>query len=308
MRTIVALAGGLFGGSLWASRAGSSSSSSAAAPTAVPAVHAKVAPLNDKNSPLNPTEFRPFPLINAYDESADTKVLRFALPEGDQLLGMKLASCVVIKFVDSEGKEIIRPYTPISRLDQWGYFEVLVKRYPNSKMGTYLHSLKKGETVQFKGPFEKIKIGRNQWKQIGMIAGGSGITPMFQVAREILNDSKDETKVSLIYASRRKEDVLLGNEINELMELHRRFHPYFVLSQPPSTWMGGIGHVNKEMIRAFMPPPAKASESIIMVCGPPGFMESVSGDKDFTKSPPTQGELKGLLKELGYNQNQVFKF
>ena len=40
------------------------------------------------------------------------------------------------------------------------------------------------------------------------------------------------------------------------------------------------------------------------VIGPPGQMVSVCGKKDGMK----QGELGGILKELGYSQDQVFKF
>jgi hypothetical protein len=43
----------------------------------------------------------------------------------------------------------------------------------------------------------------------------------------------------------------------------------------------------------------------VFVCGPPGMMELISGNK---KSPKDQGELKGILKELGYSPEQVYKF
>ncbi|MCI26872.1 NADH-cytochrome b5 reductase 1, partial [Trifolium medium] len=42
-----------------------------------------------------------------------------------------------------------------------------------------------------------------------MLAGGSGITPMFQVARAILENPSDKTKVHLIYANVTYEDILL---------------------------------------------------------------------------------------------------
>jgi cytochrome-b5 reductase len=38
---------------------------------------------------------------------------------------------------------------------------------------------------------------------------------------------------------------------------------------------------------------------------PPGMMNAVSGDKAQDK---TQGELTGLLKAMGYAQEQVYKF
>jgi len=270
------------------------------------------ADVRNKPSPngpaLSPTEFRSFPLINVYDESPDSKVLRFAFPEADMELGMNLCSCLVLKFTDDDGKEVVRPYTPISRVHQWGYFEVLVKNYKESKMGNHLHKMKLGQTIEAKGPFEKFPYKKNQYKHIGMIAAGTGITPMFQLLREMFKETDCKTEVNLIYANRRKEDVLLGNELNELMELYPAFAPYFVLSDPPQNWMGGIGHVNATMIKQFMPSPTKVVDGVILVCGPPSFMQAISGDKDFTKSPPTQGDLSGVLKDLGYNSRQVYKF
>ena len=41
------------------------------------------------------------------------------------------------------------------------------------------------------------------------------------------------------------------------------------------------------------------------MCGPPPMMEHISGNKAKDKS---QGELKGILKDMGYSSDQVFKF
>ncbi|EPY27609.1 cytochrome-b5 reductase [Strigomonas culicis] len=259
-------------------------------------------------SPFSQQEFRTFPLINVYDESHNTKVFRFALPEADMPLNLEVASCISLRYVGTDGKDVVRPYTPLNRSDQLGYFDILVKKYKGSKMGSHLFAMKKGDTIEAKGPWVKLPIRTNQYKTIGMIAGGTGITPMYQVARNVLRAPKNTTEVFLLYANQRKEDVLLGNELNELMETYLRFSPYFVLSKAPSDWMGGVGYVNKEMIKSLMPPPNRAGDSIILVSGPPPFMETICGDKDFKSSPPTQGELRGYLKELGYLPKMVFKF
>lgn len=257
--------------------------------------------------PIDPKEFREFPLVNVYDESPDTKVLRFAFPDGMQTSGMKLTSFVLLKYTDADGKAVVRPYTPISRLDQRGYMEILVKCYKGSKMGTHLHSMKLGHTIEIKGPFEKLPYQPGQYQKIGMLAAGSGITPMFQLLREALKEASPP-EVSLVYANKKKDDILLGFELSELYEVHQKFAPYFVLEEPPKDWMGGVGFVTKDMVKHFMPAPSAAFNSIVLVCGPPGFMKHVSGEKDFTVSPPAQGEVGGLLKELGYPQRMVYKF
>lgn len=40
------------------------------------------------------------------------------------------------------------------------------------------------------------------------------------------------------------------------------------------------------------------------IIGPPGQVNAVAGKKDGMK----QGEIGGILKELGYTEDQVFKF
>ena len=49
--------------------------------------------------------------------------------------------------------------------------------------------------------------------------------------------------------------------------------------------------------------------NLIMVCGPPPMYDAVSGPKIFEEGqPPKQGEVSGILKELGFTKDAVFKF
>jgi ferredoxin-NADP reductase len=48
-----------------------------------------------------------------------------------------------------------------------------------------------------------------------MVAGGSGITPMFQVCQAILRNPYDSTKVFLVYANRGEDDILLRDRLDE---------------------------------------------------------------------------------------------
>ena len=72
---------------------------------------------------------------------------------------------------------------------------------------------------------------------------------------------------------------------------------------PASGWTGGVGFINKDKIKEHLPGPS--DDALIFVCGPPGFYNVISGGKtpDYK-----QGPLTGYLKELGYNESQVFKF
>ena len=66
-----------------------------------------------------------------------------------------------------------------------------------------------GDNVKVKGPFSKLPYTPNMKRHIGMIAGGSGITPMLQVLQQILSNPADTTEVSLVYANHSEDDIIL---------------------------------------------------------------------------------------------------
>jgi NAD(P)H-flavin reductase len=53
-----------------------------------------------------------------------------------------------------------------------------------------------------------------QKKRIGMVAGGTGITPCYQVLQAALNGN-DGTTLSLIFGNRTVEDILLRDELDQ---------------------------------------------------------------------------------------------
>lgn len=136
-----------------------------------------------------------------------------------------------------------------------------------------------------------------------MIAGGTGITPMLQVIKEIIKNPEDKTEVHLIFANNGEEDILLKNEIDDIVKKHKNVKVTYILSTPSPSWTGHKGFVTLPLVQEVIAKPS--ADTLVLVCGPPGFMQAVSGGKtpDFK-----QGEVSGILKELGYNESMVFKF
>ncbi|GMM28285.1 cytochrome-b5 reductase [Martiniozyma asiatica (nom. inval.)] len=238
--------------------------------------------------------------------SDDTKLLSFALPESNNVLGLTTASCILTKFVTPKGSNVIRPYTPISDNDERGQFEMLVKKYEGGKMSGHIHNLQPGDVLAFKGPILKWKWQANQYKHVGLIAGGTGIAPMYQVIRESLKDSNDNTKFTLLYGSKTPADILLKDELDTFAKAYpEKFEvKYFVDSKGNNVdFIGTEGFITKEVLENNMPKPAE--DTHVFVCGPPPMYKAISGPK---KGPTDQGEVEGLLKDLGYDKNTVFKF
>ena len=65
-----------------------------------------------------------------------------------------------------------------------------------------------------------------------MLAGGTGVTPMFQVVNAILRDPLDKTELSLIFANVTEEDILLRKDLDTLAAVHPNFSVYYVLNKP----------------------------------------------------------------------------
>ncbi|KAI5058239.1 hypothetical protein GOP47_0026409 [Adiantum capillus-veneris] len=256
---------------------------------------------------LRPNEWTSFKLGDTIKVSPNTNIYRFTFDD-DEKLGLDVASCLITRAQignkdDGKPNYIIRPYTPISPPDSQGYFDLMVKVYPQGKMSRHIGSLKPGDTLEVKGPIAKIPYKPNMKKNIGMIAGGTGITPMLQVIDAILGNIDDLTKVYLIYANLSPEDILLKEKLDLLAAKNPNFKVYYVVDKPSSNWNGGSGYITKDMVLKGMPAPSE--DTLILVCGPPGMMKHISGDKAPDKS---QGEVSGLLKEAGYSKDMVYKF
>jgi len=173
-------------------------------------------------------------------------------------------------------------------------------------MSTHLNDIEPGQSVEFKGPIPKYAWDANKHKHIALLAGGTGITPMYQLARAIFNNPDDKTKVTLVFGNVTEDDILLKRELDHLENTYpQRFRAFYVLDNPPKDATGfQKGYITKELLKKVLPEP-KEENIKVFVCGPPAMYKAISGGK---VSPSDQGELDGALKDLGYSKDQVFKF
>lgn len=247
---------------------------------------------------LDPQVWKEFPLVEKIEVSPNTAIYRFGLPYADDVLGLPIGQHISVS-ADINGKEIMRSYTPTSSDDDLGYFDLLIKSYEKGNISRYVSLLKIGDKVRIKGPKGQFKYDPFLAREIGMIAGGTGITPMLQIIRAALKNPLDETKLSLIYANVGLDDILLKEELDQFAEQYPdRFKVHYVLNNPPEVWSGSVGFVSKEQIEKYIPP--AADDIKVLMCGPPPMMTA----------------MKKHLAELNYSaprtisklEDQVFLF
>ncbi|KAN0128372.1 ferredoxin reductase [Lactarius tabidus] len=232
---------------------------------------------------LDPKEWKEFPLKEKIVVSPNTAIYRFALPRQNDILGLPIGQHISVS-AEIDGKEIMRSYTPTSSDDDLGHFDLLIKSYEKGNISRHVSLLKIGDKIRVKGPRGQFNYTPTLSREVGMIAGGTGITPMLQIIRAALKTPQDPTKLSLIYANVNYEDILLKKELDQLADKYpTRFKVHFVLNNPPPGWTGGVGFVSKDQIAAHLP--ATHDNIKILLCGPPPMMTAMKKHLDELKYP-----------------------
>ncbi len=223
--------------------------------------------------------------------SPNNRLFRFSFGPSETF-GLPVGKHVYLKLFqeqlhkDMPVKSVMRAYTP----SRWGpgYVDFIIKIYfpENGRSGgaftQLLDKVRIGETVDTKGPlgeyeylgdgyYDLLHQPKRYAQHICMIAGGTGITPMWQVLAALDRD-RDMPFVSLIYCARYITDLVLVDEIEELKRRKPdRLGVHYILSQPPPCdWKGGRGRLKATEITdrlfPFADSHARDSEKLVLMC------------------------------------------
>nr|CAG4651253.1 EOG090X0BKI [Simocephalus serrulatus] len=241
---------------------------------------------------LDPQTKYPMKLVERHVISHDTRRFRFALPSSQHVLGLPVGQHVYLSARVND-QLVIRPYTPVTSDEDKGYFDLVVKVYfkdvhpkfpDGGKLTQYLENLPIGATIDVRGPSgllvhhspgvlaikpdKKSPSVNMPFKQLNMIAGGTGITPMLQLIRQILKNPVDETCMALLFANQTEADILLREELEEAVAEHPgRLKIWYTVDRPSEGWKYSSGFVSAEMIATHLYPPAE--DTFVVMCGPP---------------------------------------
>lgn len=242
------------------------------------------APPSSRNSKfaIDPAAWQSFPLETIQPVSKMTKLFRFRLPKG-KTLGLERIGQHILLRAKMGDKVIERQYTPVSTLNETGHFDLVIKLYPNGAMSKYLASLAAGDQVEMLGPRGsfgytnpgEFYVGNVQRlvSKVGMVAGGSGITPMLQLIRAIFDNPKDQTQVWLIFCNHSVEHIIARQQLEELeRNFPQRFRLHHVIKLEEGTDAldsCSIGRISVQTLHDHLPPPR--DDTMIIHSGPIEF-------------------------------------
>jgi cytochrome-b5 reductase len=141
-----------------------------------------------------------------------------------------------------------------------------------------------------------------------LIAGGAGITPLYQLVQTIFQDcdnDDDKTRATLVFGVHSDRDVMLKRELDGIQERFRdRFRVVYAVSNPEPGSSFRRGRVTKELLAGVLDDDEKVrGETKVLVCGPPGMESDLVGKGGWFGS-----RKPGILEELGYRRDQIHTF
>ncbi len=153
------------------------------------------------------------------------------------------------------------------------FLRITVKEMPDGTVSKYLkRNAKTGETFKVLPPTGNftVKTNPDKKKHYVFIAGGSGITPIFSMIREILY-KEEKSKISLLYSNKTKKETIFLNELETLKEkFPKRLKIKYIFTKKGHPRIEGEAAKKyiEEASGKFKPPKE------YFICGPTGLIKN----------------------------------
>lgn len=137
--------------------------------------------------------------------------------------------------------------------------------------------------------------------KVHLIAGGTGVTPLYQLTQGILTNKEENTKVNLIIGVNSEQEILLREELENFKKMFPdRFTYSFVVRDLKEEKDGMMkGYINEEVLKKLVD--EVKEDELMLVSGPDPMVDALVGKS--VRFRRTGGVLKGV-----YGEEKVRKF
>ncbi|MCP8305207.1 MAG: FAD-dependent oxidoreductase [archaeon] len=196
----------------------------------------------------------------------NVKSFRFHRPES---LNYKPGQFMFLT-IKIEEKEARKHFTISSSPTEREFIE-FTKKLTGHSFSDALDALKVGDWVEIEAPYGNFTF-EGQFKKIGMISGGIGITPLRSICK-YCTDMLLETKITLLYGNHTEKDIIFRKEFEEMQQQNKNLKVVFTVSEASESWTGYTGRIDTDMIKKEVP---DYKERVFYICGPPGMVKAMA--------------------------------
>jgi ferredoxin-NADP reductase len=209
-------------------------------------------------------------VVDSSPETESARTIGLAVPGwGGHLAGQHID----LKLTAEDGYSAQRSYS-LSRPVDGERIELTVQQIEDGEVSPYLTGVRPGEEIELRGPIGGWFVWRPADKgRILLVAGGSGIVPLMAMLRQRISMGTAEFR--LVYSVRSPADVYYAKELGRLERdcdwLRVALIYTRVAASQTARPPGRIG------VAELAVPGWTADDSLrVYVCGPTGFVESVT--------------------------------
>lgn len=220
-------------------------------------------------------------VIEIVQNTVSSRSIRFSRPQGfDYLPGQY----IILKLPGIQG-EIRKPLS-LSCSPTEDFLQV-TKRLTGHEFSNALLSLKKGDSINFSGPYGNFTFS-GEHEKIAMLSGGIGITPLRSIIK-YCTDRGLPTDIFLFYSNRVEDDIPFKDEFEALMAKNPKFTIINTLTRPGPSWNGRVGRIDASMIKRTL---ADYSERVFYTSGPAKMVDSMKLVLEEMKIPENQARTE----------------
>jgi ferredoxin-NADP reductase len=207
---------------------------------------------------------------------------RFSLEEKIDFLPGQFVK-VIFDEKDFKNKEMNK-YLSLSSSPTKDYIEV-TKKLSSSRFSDNLRKLKKGDKVLLQGPMGNC-IFKEEYKKIGFLIGGIGITPVISIIEYII-DRNLTTDVVLLYSNRHHTEIAFRKELDNWKFKDKNLQVIYTLTDCLHDEKVCIkGQINKGLMTQHVP---DIDTRRFFIYGPPVMVEA----------------MKNMCTDCGCDENRI---
>lgn len=217
-------------------------------------------------------------LTEIFDITYDIREFRFTLEAPNVFLPGQYA------LISAPGVTGARAYSMCNVTKDGAEWHFQIRKVPNGAATTSLfETVKVGDNIGLDGPYGMAYIREDAPRDLMLIAGGSGLSPMISIARAAAHSDKLKgQKIHFLFGGRTPRDICGEEILKELPGFGERLFYYPAISMPedPASagWDGKTGFINDVATEIFG--------------------EDLSGFEAYFAGPPAmaQAVMKTLIK------------
>lgn len=225
-------------------------------------------------------------IVEVIEETADAKSLVFEIPaELSDRFRYAPGQFLTLRVPLSE-RPLLRCYSLCSTPGVDAAPRVTVKRVEGGRASNWIcDRLKPGDTLEVLPPAGVFTPKRLDGEFL-LVAGGSGITPLFSILKAVLKQGQG--RVHLLYANRDQGSIIFRDELSRLAAAYpERLTVYH--------WLDSVqGRASVAQLAALLRP-WRSAELESFICGPAPFMEAVAAALQQLELPREQIHIERFI-------------